>query len=189
MQVRDPVPALVEVRVVVVPAMAGAAGVRELGVRAGAMLTVAAFVSSVTLLRGAGPLAVAAAVVGGGALGLLAGTVIGALARVGSIRGGDGSIARRVPAIRRATLRVSQGQISLTEVEPGARRARLLWTLDRRRVAGVERRPRLQQLARFRLHFEDGSWIALMTPAGADVRTLVRVLGRPGAPGAPPRSG
>lgn len=53
----------------------------------------------------------------------------------------------------------------------------LLWEIDRTRVAGVEPRPRLEVLARFRLHFTDSSSVALLTPRRRTVDAFGEVLG------------
>jgi len=177
-EVRDPVRPLFEVPVVVVPAMAGAAGVSELSLRAGTALTIAAIVGSVTLLRGPSPLVVAGGLVVGGLLGLLVGTLVAALMRLGSIAGAAESAARSIPAMRRAMLSVTGHQLSMTERMASRSSPARVWTVGRGQVAGIERRPRLQQLARFRLHFSDGSWIAIMTPEAGDVRALTQLLGR-----------
>src|SRR5258708_32769474 len=77
--------------------MAGPAGVSELSLRAGTALTVAAIVGSVTLLRGPSPLVVAGGLVVGGLLGLLVGTLVAALMRLGSIGGARGGAPPRHP--------------------------------------------------------------------------------------------
>jgi hypothetical protein len=46
------------------------------------------------------------------------------------------------------------------------------WQAARNLIAAIERRARLQQMARFRMHFTDGSSAAFMTRFAADVRAL-----------------
>ncbi|MFE6050539.1 hypothetical protein ACFQ6N_07290 [Kitasatospora sp. NPDC056446] len=111
------------------------------------------------------------------------GALIGArLARIGSVSGGSGSIAQGFAA---TAGRSGAGQLAVTDRralflhsvdvrKPG----RMMWHAPRHLVLRVERRPRLQAMARFRLHFADGSAVALLTMRRRTVEALADHLGR-----------
>lgn len=90
----------------------------------------------------------------------LAGGLGAALARAGAVKGEPGSVARQIPTARNCYLVVTQRRVGL--VKPGLP-GKMLWSAARSEIIRVERRPRLQALARFRLHFADGSSAAFMT--------------------------
>lgn len=116
--------------------------------------------------------------------------VIGAgerLAQVRAVKGGKGTIAAGFPdnqgrkQLLSATdqrLLFLRGPRKLTSTQP-------VWELPRAQVLGVERRPRLQFPARFRLHFSDGSSVALLTRHSYNVEALADALGRCDSKGIP----
>jgi hypothetical protein len=79
---------------------------------------------------------------------------------VGARSGGAGSIAAGMPPSSGALLlRVTDQRVGLVHPLEGTP----VWEVPRTWVARVERRPRLQLMARFRLHYADGSWLAFLT--------------------------
>lgn len=105
------------------------------------------------------------------------------LARLGAVSGDQGSIASGFPgadgAPTRKLLVVTDRRTAYVTVSPDIRKpGHLLWHAPRHLVQRVERRPRLQMMARFRLHFADGSAVALMTMRRRTVEALADQLGR-----------
>ncbi|MDF3300408.1 hypothetical protein [Streptomyces tropicalis] len=94
--------------------------------------------------------------------GQIGGDLGGMLARsVGAQSGGAGSVASGLPATSGAALllRVTDQRVGLVDPLRGTP----VWEVPRTWVARVERRPRLQLMARFRVHYCDGSWLAFLT--------------------------
>jgi hypothetical protein len=109
------------------------------------------------------------------------------LAQIGAVKGGKGSIADTFPhhlPPGKALCATNQRLLFLL-VNRARKTAQLMWEVPRELVRGVERRPRLQLLARFRLHFTDGSSVAIMTPHRRDIEALAVSLGRCGRRGTP----
>ncbi|WP_031073124.1 hypothetical protein [Streptomyces sp. NRRL WC-3742] len=123
-------------------------------------------------------------VAGASGVGDGAGAAIGnKLARIGAVSGGHGSIASGFPASdgvpTRRLLVVTDRRAAVVIVPIDIRKpSRLVWHAPRHLVQRVERRPRLQLMARFRLHFADGSAVALMTMRRRTVEALADQLGR-----------
>ncbi|MEU1625291.1 hypothetical protein ABZ746_08140 [Streptomyces sp. NPDC020096] len=93
---------------------------------------------------------------------------------VGAQNGGYGSIAASCPDISRGlVMRVTDQRVglvnSLTQTP--------VWEIPRTWVTRIERRPRLQLMARFRVHYADGSWLAFMTFRRQSIEGLRAVLG------------
>ncbi|WP_432028774.1 hypothetical protein [Streptomyces sp. 1222.5] len=79
---------------------------------------------------------------------------------VGAQAGEAGSIAAQMPRTSGALLlRVTDQRLGLVRPLDGTP----VWEVQRAWVTRVERRPRTQLMARFRLHFADGSWLAFLT--------------------------
>ncbi|MEU2926013.1 hypothetical protein ABZ636_13355 [Streptomyces sp. NPDC007251] len=79
---------------------------------------------------------------------------------VGAQSGSAGSIAAGMPSTSGALLlRVTDQRVGLVKPLDGTP----VWEVPRAWVTRVERRPRTQLMARFRLHFADGSWLAFLT--------------------------
>ncbi|MEU8517605.1 hypothetical protein AB0C76_39425 [Kitasatospora sp. NPDC048722] len=122
-------------------------------------------------------------VAGVGALGADPVPFGSALARIGAVAGGGGSMAAAFPtetALGKAgLLTVTDRRVAFVEAGPDLRKpGRLLWAAPRARVARAERRPRTQAMARFRLHFADGSSVAMMTMRRRTIESLAVHLGR-----------
>lgn len=106
------------------------------------------------------------------------GTLGDRLGRVGAVKGAPESVARSIP------YRPGGLVLGVTETRVGLWTGAALggpgevWSASREIVARVERRPRLQLLARFCLHFVDGSSTAFMTPKGKTIERLGDLLGR-----------
>ncbi|MFD8703364.1 hypothetical protein ACFV1W_12155 [Kitasatospora sp. NPDC059648] len=113
-----------------------------------------------------------------------AGAAIGnALARIGAVTGESGTIARSFPkaegGVTTKLLVVTDRRTAFVTVGPDVRKVgRLLWHVPRTLVAGVERRPRLQAMARFRLRFADGSAVSMYTMRRRTIEALADHLGR-----------
>ncbi len=111
--------------------------------------------------------------------GLRVGGAVGnRLARMGAVKGESDSIARSIPYQRGGiVLGVTERRVGLWS-GPAMGEPAELWSAPREVVTRVQRRPRLQLLARFRLHFADGSTAAFMTPKRASIERLANLLGR-----------
>ncbi|GAA1923205.1 hypothetical protein [Streptantibioticus ferralitis] len=93
---------------------------------------------------------------------------------VGAQGGGHGSIAASCPDVSRGlVLRVTDQRVGLVNSLDGTP----IWEVPRNWVARVERRPRLQLMARFRVHYADGSWLAFMTFRRRNIEAFRAVLG------------
>ncbi|MFI0262288.1 hypothetical protein ACH4OW_24975 [Streptomyces sp. NPDC017056] len=104
-----------------------------------------------------------------------------ALARVGGVGGNAEGLARQLPTespagFIRKLLWVSDARVGLTAADPHGN-GQLLWAVSREQVAAVRRSPRLQLMARFRLHFADGSFLAFMTMRRRNTEALAGAVG------------
>ena len=119
---------------------------------------------------------------GGPSIGGAAGNVVG---RIGAVKGSRDSIARSVPRVtKNSRLLVTNQQVALWSPRAGTQALShgyggwtTAWSTPRATVAHIERRRRLQLLARFRLHFTDGSSAAFMTPFRASIQRLSDAIG------------
>ncbi len=103
--------------------------------------------------------------------GVVANQVMG---RVGASGGAQGSVASQMPRTSGALLlRVTDQRVGLVKPLDGTP----VWEVPRSWVARVERRPRLQLMARFRVHYADGSWLAFLTFRRRTVEGFRAVLG------------
>ncbi|MEV6057256.1 hypothetical protein [Streptomyces sp. NPDC052107] len=93
---------------------------------------------------------------------------------VGAQSGKAGSIAAGMPRTHGALLmRVTDQRVGLVEpldVTP-------VWEVSRAWVTRVERRPRTQLMARFRLHYADGSWLAFLTMRRRTIEQFRSLIG------------
>ncbi|MFF9816663.1 hypothetical protein [Streptomyces sp. NPDC014006] len=93
---------------------------------------------------------------------------------IGAASGGAGSVAGQLPPTSGALLmRVTDQRVGLVRATDGAP----VWEVPRAWVVRVERRPRLQLMARFRVHYSDGSWLAFLTMRRRWIESLRGVLG------------
>jgi len=90
---------------------------------------------------------------------------------VGATSGGAGSMPQTSGSA--LVLRVTDQRVGLV----GQRDGIPVWEVPRAWVVRVERRPRLQLLARFRLHYADGSWLAFMTARRRTVEGFQALIG------------
>lgn len=104
-----------------------------------------------------------------------------ALAQLGAVKGGQGSIAEAFPhPLPQAATRllcVTDQRLLLLVSTPARKSAELAWQLPRSLLTRIERRLRLQLLAKFRLHFADGSSVSILTTRRRNVESLARALG------------
>lgn len=105
------------------------------------------------------------------------------LGQLGAVSGQSGSLASGFPTttgeVRTRLLAVTDRRTAFVTASPDVRKAgRLLWHAPRQAVLRVERRPRLQAMARFRLHFADGSAVSLYTARRRTIEALADHLGR-----------
>ena len=122
----------------------------------------------------------------------LAGLAGDAIAGIGAVKGGQGSLANGFPenmssAAWLSLLCVTDRRVLFVLTQPGYSEARaakglskpprLVWQVPRSFVAGIERRPRLQLMAKFRIHFVDGSSASVMTMRRRTIESLSSVLG------------
>ncbi|WP_432037808.1 hypothetical protein [Streptomyces cucumeris] len=93
---------------------------------------------------------------------------------VGAESAGAGSIASGMPETSGGLLlRITDQRIGLVRPLDGTP----VWEVPRSWAARVERRPRLQLMARFRLHYADGSWLAFLTMRRRTIETFKDVIG------------
>jgi hypothetical protein len=114
-----------------------------------------------------------------------------AISRIGAVRGDVGSVADdipRAPGPQQAVWLVLTDHRALLfdDVTPDAT---IYWQIPRALVSSIERRPRLQQLVRFRMHFTDGSSAAFLTRSAPDVRALRGEIAPKQPPHGPRRDG
>ena len=102
-----------------------------------------------------------------------------AIAQVGAVKGAKGTIADTFPH----DLPLGTNMLTITDrrvlflYTDTRKTARPLWGAPRSAVVGVELRPRLQVMAKFRLHFEDGSSVSILTMRRRSIDSLTSVLG------------
>jgi hypothetical protein len=93
---------------------------------------------------------------------------------VGAQSGAAGSIAEGMPATSGALLlRVTDQRVGLVKPLDGTP----VWEVPRTWVTRVERRPRTQLMARFRLHYADGSWLAFLTMRRRTIEQFRSLIG------------
>ncbi|MFJ7907375.1 hypothetical protein [Kitasatospora sp. NPDC096204] len=104
------------------------------------------------------------------------------LGQLGAVAGQSGSIASGFPTTTGGTrtrlLAVTDRRAAFVTALDVRKAGHLLWHAPRQLVLRVERRPRLQAMARFRLHFADGSAVSLYTARRRTVEALADHLGR-----------
>ncbi|MEU4928670.1 hypothetical protein AB0G54_19490 [Streptomyces yokosukanensis] len=105
----------------------------------------------------------------------IGGAVASALVNhVGAESGGAGSIAAGMPRTSGALLlRVTDQRVGLVKPLDGTP----VWEVPRAWVTRVERRPRTQLMARFRLHYADGSWHAFLTMRRRTIEEFRTLIG------------
>ncbi|MFF7357122.1 MULTISPECIES: hypothetical protein [Streptomyces] len=93
---------------------------------------------------------------------------------VGAQSGAAGSIAAQMPGTSGALLlRVTDQRVGLVRPLDGTP----VWEVPRTWVIRVERRPRTQLMARFRLHYADGSWLAFLTTRRRTIEQFRSLIG------------
>jgi hypothetical protein len=108
------------------------------------------------------------------------GLIGSAIASIGAAKGGKGSIADSFPhdlPLGTNMLTVTDRRVLFLYADATRKTARPLWGVPRSAVLGVEGRPRLQVMAKFRLHFEDGSSVSILTMRRRSIDSLTSVLG------------
>ena len=113
-----------------------------------------------------------------------------AIARVGAVKGMPGGFAESFPENKPGyinTMVLTDKRVLIVRTQPGHSEARVakgltmkptvIWEVPRSHVSGIERRPRLQLLAKFRLHFIDGSSVSAMTVRRHTIDAFAQVLG------------
>ncbi|MER7766793.1 hypothetical protein [Kitasatospora sp. NPDC096140] len=104
------------------------------------------------------------------------------LGRIGAVSGEAGSLAQGFPsgagAAMHKLLLVTDRRVAFVSTSDIRKAADVLWHAPRHLVTRIERRPRFQAMARFRLHFADGSAVAAYTPRRRTVESLADHLGR-----------
>jgi len=115
----------------------------------------------------------------GGGVGVT-GVIGSAIASIGAVKGGQGTIADGFPhdlPVGTSMLTVTDRRVLLLYTGPARKSAQLFWQAPRSAVLGIEPRPRLQVMAKFRLHFEDGSSVSILTMRRRSIDSLTSVLG------------
>lgn len=107
----------------------------------------------------------------------LPGAAIGnRLARADATHGDDDSTARTIPERNGVLLMAVTDRRLLLRTFPPAGKGEELWEASRSAAGQVERRPRRQLMARFKLHFADGSSAAFITFRRAAIERLASAL-------------
>ncbi|KJS63570.1 hypothetical protein [Streptomyces rubellomurinus] len=106
-----------------------------------------------------------------------------ALARLGAVTGQSGSIASGFPStdgtVMHRLLMVTDQRLAFVTSSVDRRKpGQVMWHAPRHLIQRIERRPRLQLMARFRLHFTDGSAVSLFTARRRTIESLATHLGR-----------
>lgn len=92
----------------------------------------------------------------------------------GARSGGAQAIAAALPPTSGALLmRVTDQRVGLVRPVDGTP----VWEIPRAWAAHVERRPRLQLMARFRVHYTDGTWLAFLTARRRTIEAFATALG------------
>ncbi|MGI8648147.1 MAG: hypothetical protein DLM55_04585 [Acidimicrobiales bacterium] len=103
------------------------------------------------------------------------------LARIGAVHGEEGSLASGFPASaptgQRMLLWVTNRRV-LVHTVSATSQAQGQWVAPRSAIAGIQRRPRMQLMAKFRLHFVDGSSTSIMTMRRQTIDALTNQLGK-----------
>jgi hypothetical protein len=120
---------------------------------------------------------------GGRGAGMGPGAAIGnRIGQIGAVLGGKQSIAYTFPYSfppqSRRLLCATSGRLMFLLSDSRLTSAEVIWQLPRDQVRGVERRPRTQLMARFRLHFADGSSAAVLVTRRRAIDALTEALGR-----------
>jgi hypothetical protein len=98
--------------------------------------------------------------------------------RYGAQSGGAQSIAAAMPSTSGALLmRVTDQRVGLVRHLDGTP----VWEVPRTWVTRVERRPRLQIMARFRVHYADGTWLAFLTARRRTIEAFTTALNNGGS--------
>jgi hypothetical protein len=110
------------------------------------------------------------------------GAVGQAITQAGAVKGEGRNIADSFPHhLRPGTTRLlcaTDRRLLFLLVSGGTHRtADLIWQVPRSTVIAVERRPRLQLMAKFRLRFADGSAVSVLTMRRHTVDSLAGALG------------
>ncbi|MBW5420070.1 hypothetical protein GKQ77_00530 [Streptomyces sp. BG9H] len=97
--------------------------------------------------------------------------------RYGAQSGGAQSIAAAMPSTSgdALLLRVTDQRVGLVQIKDGTP----VWEVPRTWVTQVERRPRLQLMARFRVHYADGSWLAFLTARRRTIEAFITAVSPP----------
>ncbi|MQS16908.1 hypothetical protein F7Q99_33155 [Streptomyces kaniharaensis] len=111
------------------------------------------------------------------------GALVGnALGRLGAVSGESGSLASSFPSTAGAAmtklLAVTDRRAAFVTARDIRKAGQVLWHAPRHLVLRVERRPRFQAMARFRLHFADGSAVSMYTARRRTIEALADHLGR-----------
>ena len=116
---------------------------------------------------------------GAGGVGVT-GLIGSAIASIGAVKGGKGTIADSFPhdlPVGTNMLTLTDKRVLVLHAGPARKSAQLFWQAPRSAVLDVERRPRLQVMAKFRLHFEDGSSVSILTMRRRSIDSLTSILG------------
>ncbi|MEU8922364.1 hypothetical protein AB0D10_15720 [Kitasatospora sp. NPDC048545] len=104
------------------------------------------------------------------------------LSRIGAVSGETGSLAQSFPtgegAAMHKLLLVTDRRVAFVSTSDIRKAGEVHWHVPRHFVTRVERRPRLQAMARFRLHFADGSAVSALTLRRRTIEALADQLGR-----------
>lgn len=110
------------------------------------------------------------------------GTELGmSMGKAGAVKGEADSIAasvpQRLPVGYLRLLCVTTKRLIFLIVDPARKHSKPLWSTSRAQVAGVEKKPRLHVMAKFTVHFIDGSAVSFMTFRKKTILNLAEILG------------
>ena len=102
--------------------------------------------------------------------------------QIGAVTGEKGSIAdgfpHHLPQASTRLLCATDKRLLFLLADPARTKAQATWQVPRDWVRGVQRLPRLQLMARFRVHFTDGSSVSVLTTRRGTIDSLAGCLGR-----------
>jgi hypothetical protein len=106
------------------------------------------------------------------------GLIGSAIASIGAVKGHTADSFPHDLPVGTNMLTVTDRRVLLLYSDPTRNSAQLVWQTPRSAVLDLERRPRLQVMAKFRLHFEDGSSVSVLAMRRRSIDSLARALGR-----------
>ena len=104
-----------------------------------------------------------------------------AIAKAGAVKGGSDTIAaslpQQLPLGRLCLLCVTDQRLLFLVADPARKKAELLWSLSTSEITGIDKKLRLQIMAKFAVHFTDNSAVSFATFRKRTIQGLAQQLG------------